>query len=194
VIDLDLNQVRVPLRWPEIFGRSARVDVEIGSGKGKFLLELAAALPEHDFLAVERAGKYHRLCCDRAARHGISNVRLLRTTAEDLLFRLLVKESVGRIFVLFPDPWPKKRHHKRRLINADVVDAMRTALTPGGRLLVKTDHEGYSEAISEVFQRAAGWTALDPEEAFTELPVTGFERKYLQQGRSIYSFALQKTD
>ncbi len=193
MIDLDLNQVGVPLGWPEIFGRTAPVDVEIGSGKGKFLLEIAAEQPERDFLAVERAGKYHRLCCDRAARRGISNVRLLRTTAEDLLFRLLSEESVERFFILFPDPWPKKRHHKRRLIKEDVVAALRTALVPGGLLLVKTDHEGYSEVIAEVLGAADGFTRLDPEEAYAGLPITGFEEKYRKQGRQVYPFALQKT-
>lgn len=194
MIDLDLNRVAAPFQWPEIFGRSAPVDVEIGSGKGRFLLELAAANPERDFLAVERAGKYHRLCCDRAARRGIANVRLLRTTAEDLLFRLLNEDSVENLYVLFPDPWPKKRHHKRRLIKADVVAAMNRALVPGGRLLVKTDHEDYAEVITEVLRRAEGLEALDPEEAFAGLPETGFERKYHDQGRPIHSFALRKTD
>jgi tRNA (guanine-N7-)-methyltransferase len=194
MIDLDLNRVGVPLGWPEIFGRFAPVDIEIGSGKGKFLLELAADQPQRDFLAVERAGKYHRLCCDRAARRGISNVRLLRTTAEDLLFRLLPNESVERIFILFPDPWPKKRHHKRRLIKADVVAALNAALIPGGRLLVKTDHEGYAKVISEVLHGARGYSVLDPEEAYAGLPITGFEEKYRKQGRPIFPFALQKTD
>jgi len=194
MIDLDLNRVGAPFQWPEIFGRSAPVDVEIGSGKGKFLLELAAARPERDFLAVERAGKYHKLCCDRAARRGISNVRLLRTTAEDLLFRLLDEGSVEHIFVLFPDPWPKKRHHKRRLIKPDVVAAMTRALIPGGRLLVKTDHEGYSEVIAEVLRDAPSFAPLDPKEAFSGLPETGFEQKYRHQGRPIFPFALQKTD
>jgi tRNA (guanine-N7-)-methyltransferase len=194
MIDLDLNRVGVPLGWPEIFGRFAPVDIEIGSGKGKFLLELAADQPQRDFLAVERAGKYHRLCCDRAARRGISNVRLLRTTAEDLLFRLLPNESVERIFILFPDPWPKKRHHKRRLIKADVVAALNAALIPGGRLLVKTDHEGYAKVISEVLHGARGYSVLDPEEAYAGLPITGFEEKYCKQGRPIFPFALLKTD
>jgi tRNA (guanine-N7-)-methyltransferase len=190
--DLDLNQVTVPLDWPAVFGRSAPVDVEIGSGKGRFLLELASSTPERDFLAVERAGKYHRLCCDRAARRGIDNVRLLRTTAEDLLFRLLDAGSVEHIYVLFPDPWPKKRHHKRRLIKADTIAAMNRALAPGGRLLVKTDHEGYSEVIAEVLADAAGFEILDPISAFHGLPLTGFEHKYLDQGRAIYPFALKK--
>jgi len=190
--ELDLNRIAVPLQWPAIFGRSAPVDIEIGSGKGRFLLELASMRPERDILAVERAGKYHRLCCERAAKRGIENVRLLRTSAEDLLFRLLEPATVESIFILFPDPWPKKRHHKRRLIKADVVAALNQALVSGGRLLIKTDHQGYSEVISEVLGSATGFTTLDPEEAFAGLPLTGFERKYQIQGRPIYPFALRK--
>ena len=192
MVEVDLNAIAIPIRWPEVFGRTAPVDVEIGSGKGKFLLELAAERPERNVLAVERAGKYHRLCCERAERRGIDNVRLLRTTAEDLLFRLLEPASVENFFVLFPDPWPKKRHHKRRLITTDVVAALHRALVPGGRLLVKTDHEGYSEVISEVLAAAEGFDVLDPAEAYAGLPVTGFEHKYRIEGRPIYPFALQK--
>ncbi len=193
MVDLDLNRINVPLQWSELFGRTAPVDVEIGSGKGKFLLELAVLQPERDILAVERAGKYHRLCCDRAARRGIDNARLLRTTAEDLLFRLLDPASVENIYILFPDPWPKKRHHKRRLIKPEIVEALNRALIPGGRLLVKTDHEGYSEVIAEVLATATGFDALDPDDAYAGLPVTGFELKYRIEGRPIFPFALKKT-
>jgi len=194
MIDLDLNEIAIPFDWTELFGRSVQVDLEIGSGKGKFLLEAAAAFPDRDFLAVERAGKYHKLCCDRAARRGIENVRLLRTTAEDLLFRLLRDASLVNIFVLFPDPWPKKRHHKRRLVKPEIVAAMHRVLVPGGRLLVKTDHEDYAEVIDEVLRGAPGFTALDAREAFAGLPETGFEQKYRHQGRPIFPFALEKTD
>jgi len=194
MIDLDLNEVGIPFDWSELFGRSAPVDLEIGSGKGKFLLEMAETWPDRDFLAVERAGKYHQLCCDRAARRGIDNVRLLRTTAEDLLFRLLRDASLANLYLLFPDPWPKKRHHKRRLIKPEIVAAMHRVLAPGGRLLVKTDHEDYSEVISEVLHGAEGFSTLDSSEAFSGLPETGFEEKYRHQGRPIFPFALEKTD
>ena len=192
MIELDLNQVAFPLDWAEIFGRTGPVDVEVGSGKGRFLLELAAARPERSFLAVERAAKYHKLCCDRAERRGLDNVRMLRTTAEDLLFRLLPEASVENLYVLFPDPWPKKRHHKRRLVKPEVVAAMGRALVPGGRLLVKTDHDGYAEVIGEVLAAAAGFRPLDPVDAFAGLPLTGFEHKYLDQGRAIHPFALER--
>ena len=193
MIDVDLDRVEIPLSWAELFGREAPTDVEIGSGKGKFLNELAVARPDRNFLAVERSGKYHRLCCDRAARRGLSNVRLVRTTGEDLLFRLLADASVSNLYVLFPDPWPKKRHHKRRFFKAENVVAVARVLTSGGRLLVKSDHEDYALVIGEVLAKAPGLTSIDPTEGFEGLPLTGFESKYLVDGRKIHSFALEKT-
>jgi tRNA (guanine-N7-)-methyltransferase len=193
MIDVDLDRVAVPLAWPELFGRDVPTDVEIGSGKGKFLNELATARPERNLLAVERSAKYHRLCCDRAARRGLENVRLIRTTGEDLLFRLLAEASVSDLFVLFSDPWPKKRHHKRRFFKAENIAAVARVLIPGGRLLVKSDHEDYALVIGEVLAAAPGLSPIDPTEAFADLPLTGFESKYLVDGRKIHSFALEKT-
>jgi tRNA (guanine-N7-)-methyltransferase len=187
--ELDLNTIQVPLSWSEVFGRTAPLHLEIGSGKGRFLLELAADHPEWDLLAVERANKYHTLVCSRVARRGLSNVRLLRTTAEDLLHRLLPAASVDTLYVLFPDPWPKKRHHKRRLFNPETSRARVRALRPGGRLMVKSDHMGYAEVIDEVLRATPGLRMVDPDEAFRELPLTGFETKYLEQGRAIRAFA-----
>jgi tRNA (guanine-N7-)-methyltransferase len=192
MIDLDLDSTSIPLVWSEIFGRDAPTEIEIGSGKGKFLNELAALYPERNLLAVERSAKYQRLCCDRAARRGLNNVRLVRTTGEDLLLRLLADASVQTFYVLFSDPWPKKRHHKRRFIKPDMVAAMGRALAPGGRVLVKSDHRDYAEVIADVLSNAPGFERLDPTEAFAGLPVTGFERKYIEEGRTIHSFALKK--
>jgi tRNA (guanine-N7-)-methyltransferase len=193
MIDVDLNLVSVPLAWGELFGREAPVSVEIGSGKGRFLLDLAATFPERDFLAVERAGKYHALVCGRAAKRGIGNVRLLRTTAEDLLFRLLPPASVNAFYVLFPDPWPKRRHHKRRLFTDEAVAGFARALAPGARLLVKTDHADYAAVLAEVLGRTQALHAVEPAAAFAGLPLTGFERKYLAAGRAIHAFALERT-
>jgi len=192
MIDIDLDRVSIPLQWPELFARDAPTDIEIGAGKGKFLNELAAARPDRNLLAVERSAKYHRLCCDRAARRGLTNVRLLRTTGEDLLFRLIPEASVGNIYVLFPDPWPKKRHHKRRFIKPEIVAAMARALTVGGRLLVKSDHGDYAEIIGDVLAGESGLMSIDPSEAFAGLPLTGFEHKYEIEGRSIHAFAFEK--
>ena len=194
MIDIDLNRVQVPFCMSELFGRDAPTNLEIGAGKGRFLLDLAAAKPDRNFLAVERAAKYHRLCCERAAKRGLTNIRLIRTTAEDLLFRLLPPSSVATEYVLFPDPWPKKRHHKRRIFKPDMVRSMVNALEPGGRLLVKTDHPAYSEVIRGALDYRRGLHKLDHRRAFECLPLTGFEHKYLDQGREIFASAYQKTE
>ena len=194
MIDIDLDQVSIPLKWPELFGRDAPTDIEIGAGKGKFLNEFATAQPARNLLGVERSAKYHRLCCDRAARRGLTNVRLLRTTGEDLLFRLLAEASVVNMFVLFPDPWPKKRHHKRRFFKPEIVVAMVRVLAIGGRLLVKSDHADYADVIGEVLAGAAGLTPINPDEAFAGLPLTGFEHKYEIEGRAIHAFAFEKLE
>jgi len=194
MIDVDLNEVAIPLSWLELFGREAPTDVEMGSGKGKFLNELATLRPDRNVLAVDRSAKYQRLCCDRAARRGLANVRIIRTTGEDLLFRLLREESVSTFFVLFPDPWPKKRHHKRRFFKAENVAALARTLVPGGRLLVKSDHDDYSAVIGEVLAGAPGLVPIDSGPIFAELPMTGFEQKYIADGRTIHSFALEKSE
>ena len=192
MIDVDLNRVTIPLSWSELFDRDAPTEVEIGSGKGKFLIELAITRPDRNILAVERSAKYHRLCCDRAARRGLTNVRLVRTTGEDLLFRLLAEGSVARFYILFPDPWPKKRHHKRRFFKADHVAAVTRALVPGGKMLVKSDHDDYARVILEVLAEAPGLAMIDAKAAFAGLPVTGFEQKYLAEGRTIHTFAFER--
>jgi tRNA (guanine-N7-)-methyltransferase len=193
MIDVDLNQVSIPLRWAELFNREAPTDVEIGSGKGKFLNEFATANPERNILAIERSAKYHRLGCDRAARRGLTNLRLLHTTGEDLLFRLLDEASVANFYVLFPDPWPKKRHHKRRFFKTEIVAALGRALMAGGRLLVKSDHAGYADVIGRVLAEAPDLRQIEPNEAFANLPITGFEHKYAIEGRRIFQFAFTRT-
>ena len=192
MIDVDLASATVPLSWPELFGTPKPPHLELGSGKSRFLLELARLKPEESYLGVERAAKYHRLGCERAARRGIRNVRFIRTTAEDLLLRLLPPRSLATVYVLFPDPWPKKRHHKRRLFRQEIVAAITEVLQPGGHLLVKTDFPEYAEIIRELLLKADNLRWLEAEPAFAGLPKSGYEVKYLQEGRQIASFALSR--
>jgi len=191
MIAVDLNEVSIPLVWEELFGRPDPPEVEIGAGKGRFLLEMAALHPQRSLLGVERAAKYHDMVCQRAARRGIGTIRMLRTTAEDLFFRLLRPDSVARIHVYFPDPWPKKRHHKRRLFTTGNVEAMARALVPGGHLLVKTDHEEYAGVIAEVLA-ASSTEEVDPDRAFEGIPPTSYELKYRREDRPIWAFARRR--
>ena len=96
---------------------------------------------------------------------------VFRTTAEDLLFRLLPPESVDALYVLFPDPWPKKRHHKRRLVTPEVTAAMVRCLKPGAPLLVKSDHPAYAEVIAEVLSATTGLKSTDAAAAFEDVQI-----------------------
>lgn len=191
---LELGKLALPLTAEDIFGAPLPLEVEIGSGKGRFLLEWAAAHPQVGILAVERAAKYLGLASQRVARRGLNNVRLVHTTAEDLLFRCLASASLAAVHVYFPDPWPKKRHHKRRFFRPDNVGRLAEVLRPGGLLRVKTDHAEYGQVIGACLAREPRFEPVEEEEAFAGLPPTSFEIKYGREGRPVFRFAVRRRE
>ena len=188
----DLAELELPLTSESLFGNVRPLEVEIGSGKGMFILEWAAAHPERYFLGVERARKYLIMAATRATRRGLRNLRFVRTTAEDLLFRCLAPGSVSAVHVYFPDPWPKKRHRKRRFFSPTNLTRTVEVLTPGGVLRVKTDHLEYATEIAEALTAAPGLTPVATEEIFADVPPTHFEVKYQGEGRPIYRYAFAR--
>jgi tRNA (guanine-N7-)-methyltransferase len=191
-IVLDLGSVTLPLASREVFGSDLLLEVELGVGKGLFLLDWAAAHPDVGLVGVERVTKYLRVAALRAERRGLTNVRLVHTTAEDLLFRCLAEGSLAAAHVYFPDPWPKKRHHKRRFFRPANVARLADVLAPGGLLRVKTDHEDYASVIREVLGDEPRLTPVGVEAAFDGLPVTGFEVKYARERRGVHRFAYRR--
>lgn len=191
---LDLARHTLPLDSAAVFGRDILLEVEIGSGKGRFLLEWAAAHPDIGVLAVERARAYLLLAAQRAARRGLGNVRLVHTTAEDLLFRCLAPASVTAIHVYFPDPWPKKRHHKRRFFRAENVRRLAEVLRPGGLLRVKTDHADYAAVIGESLAAEPLFDRAEAGESFAEVPPSSFEIKYACEQRPVFRFAARRRE
>ncbi len=189
---LDLDRVALPLSSAGLFGRQCPLEVELGVGKGRFLLEWAAAHPESGLLGVERARSYAVLAADRAARRGLANVRLVHSTAEDVLFRCLAPGSVDAFHVYFADPWPKKRHHKRRFFRPDNVARLAELLRPGGLLRVKTDHREYATLIAGVLAAERRLTPFAVEEAFATVPETHFEIKYAREGRDFTRLAFRR--
>ncbi|MDQ7087892.1 MAG: tRNA (guanosine(46)-N7)-methyltransferase TrmB [Acidobacteriota bacterium] len=174
------------------------VELEIGVGKGRFLLLAAAARPETNFIGIEVARAYHEKTLDRLAKRALTNVRLVHGEAGHFVARCLGPASLAAIHVYFPDPWPKKRHHKRRLIRPAVLEHFARVLAPGGLLRVVTDHADYALVIGEVltanpeFEKAAatpGLWELPGMGDYTTGGVTNFEIKYRREGRPIHRFA-----
>lgn len=175
----------VPLDWASIFGDDQPVEIEIGSGKGTFLVEAAMLRPGTNFLAVEMAGPFAAHVRDRVLRRGLHNVRVVRAEAGSFFEHQVPPGSVRAVHVYFPDPWPKKRHHKRRLVNPRFAAAAARALEPGGEIRFVTDHEEYFQEVVAVLAETPGMAPADVrEEEMADL--TNYERKYRAEGRPIH--------
>jgi tRNA (guanine-N7-)-methyltransferase len=180
-----------------IFGRSGAVHIELGSGKGTFLLNQAKTEPGNNFLGIEWARKYYRYAVDRIGRWGLTNVRIIRTDVVSFIAEFVPDESVDCFHIYFPDPWPKKRHHKRRFLCAANLEQLIRCLKTGGQLRIATDHAEYFEQIQTVVTaRSDKLEKIDfPAAAGAETGEwvgTNFERKYLKDQRPIYTLAVKK--
>jgi len=186
------GMLALPADWPTVFGRRAPLVVELGSGGGRYLIGQAQAHPERDFIAVEQAGEYLNLMAKRVIKRRLTNMRLFRTDAADLIESCFPDECVDEYHIYFPDPWPKKRHHKRRLFTPAFCTEVRRTLAPAGTLFFATDHSGYFEEIQPLLQKTLNVTAHP--EPWEDAPDgrTNYEIKYLLEGRPIFRLVGRK--
>jgi len=188
VLEIHPGSVSGPFDFAALFGNAGPVEVEIGTGKGRFLLAQAAARPDVNFLGIEWSLKYLRVTKDRAARAGLANVRLFRADARHVLQALLPDRSVVRLHVYCPDPWPKKRHHKRRVFSHATLEQMARVLVPGGFLDLSTDVRGYFDEIREMARTVPALQETGDPLFHASEPGgrTSYEAKYLGAGRVIH--------
>ncbi|WP_435871702.1 tRNA (guanosine(46)-N7)-methyltransferase TrmB [Micromonospora echinofusca] len=176
-----------PVDLAALFGRRAPLVLEIGSGMGDTTAEMAAADPGRDYLAVEVHTPGIANLLDLVERHGLRNVRVAQGDALDLVAGL-PETSLDAVHVFFPDPWPKSRHHKRRIIQPAHVALLRSRLVPGGTLHCATDWAEYAEAMRKTLDADPG--LVDAHDGFAprpaHRPVTKFERRALRAGRPIF--------
>ncbi|NOX59258.1 MAG: tRNA (guanosine(46)-N7)-methyltransferase TrmB [Planctomycetes bacterium] len=179
------------------FGSAGPFELEIGCGKGGFLLRRAQSHPELRLLGIEWANKYFKYAADRMARRGATNVRIMRTDARHFVIHSLPPNCLSALHVYHPDPWPKKRHHRRRLFQKDFVESAVQALMPSARWAIQTDHAEYFEWIREVTSQTTGIEQTeydDPEFGIAKASArTNFEIKYRKEGRTIYCLAFRRT-
>ncbi len=194
--ELILEDRDQPLDLEGVFGNRNPVELEIGIGKGLFIKNAAELNPDVNYLGVEIRRKYLNKARDRIEKRHLPNVRLLCGEAFSFMEDWLPPASLTTVHVYFPDPWPKKRHQKRRLFSKAFIALVHRALTPGGLLLVATDHADYWTWIQETL---AAQTLLTPCDALPEPPgeaagLTNYEIKYQIEGRRIYRTGLQKPE
>jgi tRNA (guanine-N7-)-methyltransferase len=179
--------------WPAVFGREAPVVVEIGSGIGEATAALAAARPAYDVVALEvwRPGVAHTL--GLLAEAGADNVRLLSVDAVWCLEHLFERGGVEELWTFFPDPWPKKRHHKRRLVTPEFARVVASRLRPGGTWRLATDWADYAGQMPAVLDAEPGLSG-GVVERWSDRPVTKFERKGVAAGRAITDLAYRRRE
>lgn len=189
-----------PLDLPKIFGRVAPLHVDLGCGDGSFLVALAERNPEMNFLGIERMVGRVAKACRKAdpsrtgdpSRMGerIDNVRVLHLETSYAVRYLLPEESVETFYLLFPDPWPKRRHQRRRVVSPDFLRSIHRALAPGGVLQIATDQLDYFQQMQSLAASGPQFERIDIGAG--DLPKTKFERIFQEQGVRIYRCSLRK--
>jgi tRNA (guanine-N7-)-methyltransferase len=180
-----LERLGAPLPLAELVPGGGPWEVEIGFGKGRYLLRRCLEEPERRFLGIEQVAEYHLRFVARARRRQARNWLALRGEALYLLSAVLPAGFAAAVHVYFPDPWPKSRHHKRRLFDPETVDLVAGLLAPGGRLLFATDFLEYGELVLDLLHRHPGLAVTRRAVPWDEGPRTNYEAKYVAAGRPI---------
>ncbi|MCZ6463909.1 MAG: tRNA (guanosine(46)-N7)-methyltransferase TrmB [Proteobacteria bacterium] len=192
----DLRERGIPAAFAPELEPPLHLVVEIGFGRGEFLKDLAQRSPETAFLAIDASHKRVLKMARRLALGELRNIRLVAARAEIVVEDMLLPESVACFWINFPDPWPKKRHHRRRLIQPQLIARLATRLVPGGVVWAATDHVEYAQQIHEVLSKE---DALENDYAPApwrrEVPgrmVTAYELEWRAEGRTLHFFAYRR--
>jgi tRNA (guanine-N7-)-methyltransferase len=170
--------------WRQLFENSNPIEIEVGSGKGAFLLSSAEAKPDTNFVGIEKQPRWIRFIEERLRRNPLANVRIVCADAAIVIARFIPDRSVRAYHVYFPDPWWKTRHHKRRVVSSELgIELLRT-LEPDGVIHLATDVEARFRAMLE--ELAMLPVTIRETAGLTGRPLTNFERKYAQQGRRLF--------
>lgn len=185
-----------PLDWSVAFGRDAPLVVEIGSGAGESLVEMAGNRPDANVLALEVFTPALASTMIKIEQAGITNVRLMEADAVDALRWLIAPDGLAELWTFFADPWPKVRHHKRRLVDAEFATLVAQRMRPGGAWLLATDWADYAESIFDTLQAHPSWLNAYPEWAPRpqDRPITRFEQRGLDAGRTVRDLCYRRAE
>lgn len=183
-----------PLDLPGIFGRDAPLEVDLGCGDGSFLVALAQRHPERDFIGVERLVGRVRSACRNIGGHGLTNARIVQ---HDILYavqQFFAPSSVEVFHLLFPDPWPKRRHQGRRVVSESFLRAVARALKRGGELRMVTDDRAYFRAVQAMLQSTGADLRLRVPSQTADVPSSTFGKFFGERAVGIYEITLRRED
>lgn len=182
--------------WNAAFGRDADLVIELGFGNGDALAHMAAAEPEKNFVGIEVHPPGVGAALQKIEKGGLDNVRVISVDGIDVLEKMVAAGSLSELRLYFADPWPKKRHHKRRIVQTSFLDLLASKLRPGGRLHMATDWQPYAEHMLEVCDAHPAFTNLSKKDGYIESPdwrpETHFERRGLRLGHGVWDLLYQR--
>jgi len=188
-----------PRRLPsfaDVFHGERPVEIEIGCGKGKFLIARALEEIDINFLGIDVVWKWMKFGVARSKKRELSNIRFIKADARELIRFGLASESVSVFHIYFPDPWPKRRHRKRRLITGEFMALLHSRLVPNGLIELATDYEDYYLQMKRaVVQSGVNWSRVDESanhRLFDGMRKTNYELKYESAGRTLHYVELEK--
>lgn len=190
---------RLPLHWKAVFGNDNPVTLEVGFGMGASLVEMARCTPEKNFIGIEVYLPGVGACLKAAKEARVDNLRIICHDAVEVLEHMLPDGSLSVLQLFFPDPWEKKRHNKRRLVQTSFLDVVRKKLVPErGLFLMATDCRGYAEYVLKIVSETQGYKNMAEDGHFVprpnDLPLTKFEKRGIQLGFSILNIKLLRTN
>ena len=187
---LRAGEMPSPADWAEIFGNNEPLALEIGCGIGDFIVKTAADQPEANFIAIDFYNKGCYKTCRRIDLEGLTNVRVLREEARQFIRERIPKGSLEAVYINCPDPWPKKKHRKRRLVNRQFVEFLAEYMAPGGNFFFATDFDDYGMDVAGMMPGVAGFeNMLAPDLYRHELAgyhLSKYMRKFIAEGKRIY--------
>lgn len=189
---VELRSVVDPLDLEKIFQRTAPLVVDLGCGEGSFLVAMAQCHPDKNFLGIERLLGRVNSTAHKIDKGKIDNARVLRLETSYAVRYLLPPESAETFYLLFPDPWPKRRHRRRRVVREEFLDSIHEALIPGGTLHVATDQRDYFEHLKRITSQLDGFKPSSCDQEDVDLPMTKFEKRFREKGEPIYRLRLRK--
>jgi len=182
--------------WEELFGNRNPLNLEIGFGVGNFIVEMGIREPNENFIGIDFYHKGIRKVITRIAKYEICNARIVYGDAKEKIPLLFNPEELDRVYINFPDPWPKKRHHKRRLIKPGFIKVLAEKLTRGGEIHIATDHEAYAMEILDFFEKEPSLKNKNELGAFRSqkegIPKSKYEKKFISAGERIFYLEFKK--